>query len=421
MTSSARQCFAFLLILVLTCAGSVAAHAQIQTDAEQAILIDVETKTVLFEKKADELAPPASMSKLMTLAVLFDALEAGKITLDTEFPVSLHAWRTGGAPSRTPAMFAPLNDKVRVEDLLQGIIVQSGNDACIIVAEGLAGTENSFAGMMTEYARKIGLTKSTFANSTGLPDDGQKMTVRELGMLTLHIVEKFPKYAPYFQQKDFRYRTHVFYNLNPLLPAGIGVDVSRVGFAADFGSGAAASAIADGRRLVAVVNGVKGPGWREADAQDKTGKEERHRGNSLKTLKEDTIRLLNWGFRNFEKFTVFNADEVVGEAMTWGGTQGSVKLRGIKGGPVTILLPKNAKSRKLRGEIVYLGPVKTPIAIGDSIGELRVTADGGISTAAPLEAAEAVGKGGMVRQGYDSLVFLTFGWLIHHKSISFSH
>lgn len=365
------------------------ARAQIETEAQYAIVLDVDTRTTLFEKNADELMQPASMSKLMTLALMFQALDEGKITLDTEMHVSEFAWRTGGAPSGGSAMFAPLNSKVRVSDLLQGIIVQSGNDACIIVAEALAGSEEAFAEQMNDYARRIGLKKSTFGNSTGLPHPKQLMTARELAQLALHVIEKFPKYYPYFQQKEYRYRSHVFYNRNPLIYANIGADGLKTGFTAESGYGIVGSAVNEGRRLVVVQNGVKTQGGRKEDAQ----------------------RLLNWGFRSFDRFVLFKADEVVGEALVWGGETRYVKLRG--NGDVSLLLPKNAKQKKLHGEIVYSGPVKAPVREGDRIGELRVTADGGITTSAPLYAAEDIGESGTVRRGFDSLLHLAFGWLIH--------
>lgn len=385
----------FFVALIFTATGE--AHAQIETEAQYAILLDVETKTVLFEKKADELMEPASMSKLMTLALVFEALEAGKITMDTEFTVSLFAWKTGGAPSRTPAMFAPLNTQVRVQDLINGVIVQSGNDACIILAEGIAGSEDAFVGMMNEYAHKIGLTKSTFGNSTGLPHPNQRMTARELAMLALHIIEKYPKYYPLFAQKEFRYRSHMFYNRDPLLSANIGADGLKTGFTEGGGYGLVGSAVQDGRRLIIVQNGVQSQGGR----------------------KEDGLRMVNWGFRNFEKFTLFNAGETVGDALIWGGQQRYVKLRGVGGAPLQVLLPKNAKAKKLAGKIIYKGPLKPPLAVGDAgekVGNptLHVTADGGISASAPLEVAEVVEKSGVVWQGLDSLFFLTFGWFIHH-------
>jgi D-alanyl-D-alanine carboxypeptidase (penicillin-binding protein 5/6) len=384
-----RYLVIFLTVLIAVWADCPPLHAQVETEADYAILIDVDTQTVLFEKNADQLMQPASMSKLMTLAVVFNALEQGRITLQTEFPVSEHAWRTGGAPSRSAAMFAPLNTTVTVEDLLQGAIIQSGNDACIILAEGLAGSEDAFVEMMTDYARKIGLKKSTFGNSTGLPNPKQLMTARELAQLAIHIIQKYPKYYAYFKQKDFHYRKHVFYNRNPLIYANIGADGVKTGFTEESDYGVVGSAVQDGRRLVLVENGVKSQSGR----------------------KDDAIRLLSWGFKSFDKYTVFPAGEVVGQAVVWGGEKIYVNLRGD--GDVRILLPRNAK-QKLQGKIVYPGPVIAPIKEGDRIGELQVTAENGIKTSAPLYAAESVEKAGIIRQGLGSAFFLAFGWLIHH-------
>ncbi len=354
-----RYSLAALLLLILLGAAPTSLHAQVETEAQYAFLVDAETQTVLFEKSADELMQPASMSKLMTLAVVFNALESGKINLQTQFNVSENAWRNGGAPSGTAAMFAPIHSDVSVEELLQGIIVQSGNDACMILAEGIAGTEGAFAQMMTDYARKIGMKKSTFGNSTGLPNPEQLMTARELAQLALHLLRQYPQYYPYFQQKEFQYRKHKFYNRNPLVSANIGADGLKTGFTSDSGYGLVGSAVQDGRRLVVVVNGLK------------TGS----------ARKDEAVKLLNWGFRNFGKFTLFKAEEEVGEALVWGGEKRYVSLRGE--GDVQLLLPRNAKQQRLRGEIVYLGPVIAPIKQGDPIGKLRVWTEDGVETAAP--------------------------------------
>lgn len=389
MIAIQRNAWFSLFVLIAMCAGLSPVRAQIETEAEYAFLLDVETQTVLFEKKADELMLPASMSKLMTLAVAFEQLKSGRITLETEFPVSENAWRTGGAPSGTAAMFAPLNTNITVEDLLRGIIVQSGNDACIILAEGLAGTEDAFAGMMNDYARKIGLKKSTFGNSSGLPHPEQFMTPRELSMLALHIIKEFPKYYEYFKEREFPYRKHRFFNRNPLIAAYDGADGLKTGYTKESGYGLIGSAVDGERRLIVVVNGLENKSARRSEA----------------------AKLLNWGFRSFDKFTLFGVDETVGEALVWGGEKRYVQLRGD--GDVRVLLPKNVKKRRLRGEIVYDGPVIAPIREGDQIGELRVTGDDGIETSAPLYAAESIERAGIIRQGFDSALTLAFGWLIH--------
>jgi D-alanyl-D-alanine carboxypeptidase (penicillin-binding protein 5/6) len=388
MTLLKRYIVVFVLLLIWLPSASQLC-AQIETEAEYAVLLDVETQTVLFEKKADELMQPASMSKLMTLAVVFEAIEQGKITLQSEMRVSEYAWRTGGAPSGTSAMFAPLNTNITVEDLLQGVIVQSGNDACIILAEGLSGSEDAFAQAMTEYARRVGLKKSTFGNSTGLPHPNQLMTSRELAFLALYLITKYEKYYHYFQQREFLYRKHKFYNRNPLIAANIGADGLKTGFTEESGYGLVGSAVQEGRRLIVVVNGLK----------------------TDKARREEAVKLLNWGFKSFEKVTLFKADETVAEALVWGGEKRYVALRGK--GDLQLLLPKNIKQRKLRGQLRYLGPVIAPVTEGDRIGELRVRTEEGIESSAPLYAAESIERAGIVRQGIDSALTLAFGWLIH--------
>jgi D-alanyl-D-alanine carboxypeptidase (penicillin-binding protein 5/6) len=389
MTALSRiACFFFA---ILTLSGTVlpAAGAQIETSAPYAYLLDVETKTVLFEKNSDELMQPASMSKLMTMALIFERLKSGKLKLESAFPVSEHAWRTGGAPSGTAAMFAPLNTDITISDLIQGIAVQSGNDACIIVAEGIAGSDEAFASMMTEYARGIGLEKSTFGNSSGLPHPDQLMTARELAELALHLIEEYPEYYHYFGQEEFPYRKHKFYNRNPLVRADFPSDGLKTGHTQESGYGIVASAVENGRRLILVLNGMESSNARRTEA----------------------IRLLNWGFRSFGKFTVFNADEIVGEALTWGGEKRYVQLRG--NGDVRVLLPKDVSKQNLRGEIVYRGPVITPIKEGDRVGHLRVSGPDGIEATTPLYAAESIERAGIIQQGFDSALTLAFGWLIH--------
>lgn len=226
------------------------------TKAKNAILMDAASGAILFQQNADELVPPASMSKLMTVAVLFKAIKDGKVRLEDEFMTSENAWRTGGAPSGTSAMFIPINTKARVDELIQGMIVQSGNDACITVAEGLAGTEIAFAGQMQEEARRIGLKKSTFRNSTGLHQPEHLMTARELAMLARYLINEFPERYPIFGQREFEYRKHKFFNRNPLLSGGLGVDGLKTGHTKEAGYGMVVSAVGDGHRLIGVVMGL---------------------------------------------------------------------------------------------------------------------------------------------------------------------
>jgi D-alanyl-D-alanine carboxypeptidase (penicillin-binding protein 5/6) len=352
------------------------------TKARNAILMDAETGSVLFQQAADDLVPSASLSKLMTLAVLFKALKDGKVRPEDELATSENAWRTGGAPSGTSAMFIPINNKTRIDELIQGIIVQSGNDACITVAEGLAGSVPKFAKMMEEEARRIGLKKSTFRNPTGLHDPEHLMTARELALLSRYLVREYPEHYEVFAQKEFAYRKHKFYNRNPLLGTELGVDGLKTGHTSQAGYGIAVSAVSGGRRLIGVVMGLS---------------DERER-------KEEARRLLEWGFRNFDQVKLFDAGEAVGYARVWGGTQMYVPLAGQ--GDLFVILPRYPQHQKLRGEIVYQGPLKPPIKKGDEVALFRVTSSSNASSEVPLYAAEDVEAGSFVRKGLDSLLYL---------------
>src|SRR5579883_2400814 len=275
--------FVFLLLLFCCQPSYSQGTALFQTSASEGILVDYETGSVLLEKNADKLFAPASMSKIMTLALLFKKLKAGEISMETEFPVSTHAWRTGGAPSRTTSMFVPVHQTARIGDLIQGIAVQNTNDACIAIAEGLAGSEDAFAEMMTEEARAIGLEKSTFGNSTGLPHPANLTTARELAKLSIYLIREFPEYYAYFAQKEFKYRTYNFKNHNPLLSASLPVDGLKLGFTEGGGYGIAVSASKEGRRMVAVLNGFQ----------------------SDRDRREETLRMLSWAFVSFKPYKVF--------------------------------------------------------------------------------------------------------------------
>ncbi len=356
------------------------------TKAKRAILMDAETGSVLFQLNADELAPPASMSKLMTLAVLFRAMKEGKVKPSDEFVMSEHAWRTGGAPSGTSAMFVPINTKATVSDLIQGIIIQSGNDACIAVAEALGGNEAGFAKMMQEEATKIGLKLSTFANPTGLDDPAQLMTARDLATLGRFLIREYPEHYKIFSQREFPYRKHKFFNRNPLLGSELGVDGLKTGHTATAGYGMVVSAITEGHRLIGVVMGLP----------DETSR------------REEARRLLQWGSRSFGSFKLFSADEEIGHARVWGGSTWYVPLVGK--GEVTVILPRFPANQKLKAEIVYQGPLKPPIKKGDVVAQLRVTSSSNATSEVPLVAATDVEQGGVWKRGIDSLVFLALRW-----------
>jgi D-alanyl-D-alanine carboxypeptidase (penicillin-binding protein 5/6) len=363
------------------------AKAAFQSDAPYAFLMDYDTGAVLYNKRGDEPMPPASMSKIMTMAVVFKALEEGRLSLDDEFVVSENAWRTGGAPSGTSAMFAPINSSVTVEQLIRGVAVQSGNDASIVLAEGLAGSEEGFARLMNEYAEALGLQNSNFANSTGLPDPNHYMSARDLAVLSRHIIQEYPQHYGYFAEPEFKYRRHRFYNRNRLVRTGK-ADGLKTGYTSESGFGVVASAQDDGRRMIAVVNGL----------------------DSRNARRNEAVRLLNWGLKSFKEFVLFDAGEIVGTARVWGGSSRFVDLAGK--GDVRILLPRSTNRERISAEIAYVGPLQPPIEPGQRVAEIRVTTDEGISNSAPLYAAEAVEKGGVIARGFDTLLLLAFGWML---------
>jgi D-alanyl-D-alanine carboxypeptidase (penicillin-binding protein 5/6) len=359
-----------------------------QTKAKHAVLMDADADLVLYEKDADTPMPPASMSKLMTLAVVFRELKAGNIKLEDEIKVSEYAWRTGGAPSRTSAMFAPLGDMVTIDQLIQGVTVQSGNDAAIILAEGLAGSEEAFVQQMNDYAKEIGLTQSHFANSTGLPAEGHVMTGRDLAVLANHIMDTYPGYYPYFGLKAFKYRKHFFRNRNPLIHAEIGIDGLKTGYTKESGFGVTASAKKDGQRLIVVVAGL----------------------DSSKERQKEARRLLDWGFKSFKPFRLFDEGEKVSDALVWGGTLHYVPLVGD--GRIDIILPVTSTG-KVTAQIVYDGPIKAPIKKGDQIAVLKITAaDSSATNEILLYAGTDVGQSSFAMRGIDSLLVLAFGWLL---------
>lgn len=389
-----RTCVSPLITLVALVMGCMvlvspakAQKSTYVTKAEHAILMDADSGAVLFQKDADELTPPASMSKLMTLAVVFKALKEGVLNLSDEITMSENAWRTGGAPSGTSAMFVPINSKVTVEELLQGIIVQSGNDACIALAEALAGSESGFARVLTNEARRIGLEKSTFQNSTGLPAEGHMMTMRELARLTRFLIKEYPDRFAMFAQKEFRYRKHRFFNRNKLLFLDIGADGMKTGYTEASGYGIVGTAVQDGKRLIVAVNGLKSGNDRVEEAR----------------------KLLEWGFRSFGSFELFGADQVVGSARVWGGDRFYVPLVGKNG--VSVVLPRYPANQRLRAEIIYKGPLKPPVRQGDQVATLRITSSTSAVSEVPLYAKADVGKGGVMRQGLDSLIHLALGWI----------
>lgn len=369
-------------LLAVVSRSAAAAESVFTTKAPHAILMDADTGAVLYQHNADELFPPASMSKLMTLEVLFRALKDGRVKKTDEYKMSVNAWRNGGAPSGTSAMMVPVNTTATVDELIQGVAVQSGNDAAMCIAENLAGTEGAFARMMNEEARRIGLQKSTFGNATGLPDPHQLMTARELAILARYIIREYPEFYPVFGQKEFKYRQHRFINRNPLLFLNIGADGMKTGHIAAAGYGLVGSAVQDGKRLIVVLSGLE-----KADQR-----------------KDEAAKLFNWGFQSFSAVKLFNAGEVVGQARVWGGKIWYVPLAAKD--DVMFTMPKYPANQRISAEIVYKAPLKPPVKKGDQVATLRISSSSSASAEVPLYATEDVAKGGIMRQGVDSLVLM---------------
>src|SRR4051812_45569294 len=391
-----RRLTAATVAIAVGCSGAVyAANNSVQGakkddhafdgDAPTAILMEASSGSILFEKNADELRAPSSMMKLMTAEVIFNALQQGKVKLTDEYRISENAWRKGGAPSGGSTMFAAINSKVAVDDLLHGAIIQSGNDACIALAEGISGNERIFANnVMTKRARELGLTKSTFGNSNGLPDPNKKRTVRELAQLARHIILTYPEEYKLFNEREFTWNKIRQQNRNPLLNSLNGADGLKTGFTKEGGYGMVGSAVQNGTRLIVVINGLEDPDDRALEAK----------------------KMLEWGFRNFETRTLFAANQPVGYAKVFGGESRSVKLASPD--PIKVMVPKNG-SEKLIARIVYKGPVAAPVKSGQAVGIVRVWRGANVAMEAPVYAAEAVGTGSTVRRAIDGASELVIG------------
>lgn len=378
--------FAMAIAMPALPAGS----QQIETAAPHAYVVDDTTGTIILSKEAETALAPASMAKLMTLEIVFEAIKDGRLNLDSEFVVSENAWRKGGAPSRTSTMFAGLNSSIRLEDLLRGIMVQNANDANIVVAEGMAGNEIAFAQIMNDRARELGLSNSRFINSTGLPEPDQPkqtMSMRDLVTLARHVINEHPELYRYFAEPEFTWNGIRQLNKNPLIGQTIGADGLFTGFDNEDGYGMIASADQDGQRIIAAIHGLKSNNERINEMQ----------------------KLLAWGFRSFDKVTLFDTGEPVGEVGVFGGTEGWVPLAGHE--PIQILVPKGAKS-KLRARIVYQGPLRAPVEEGQRVGSLDVLNDEELISRVPLYATRSVDVGPLYSRALDAAYELAVG-LVH--------
>jgi len=323
---------------------------------------------VLLEKEADVLMPPASMSKLMTAYVVFELLKAGRLRMDQELPVSRRAWQMGGSK-----MFVDVGTTVRVDDLLRGVIIQSGNDACIVLAEAISGTEEGFAELLNERGRAIGLTRSTFRNSTGWPDPQHRMTCRDLATLAARIIRDFPEYYPIYSEKSFKYHiAHAQENRNPLVQRGTG-DGLKTGHIEESGYGLTGSSLRAGRRVILVVNGL----------------------TSMRQRAEEADRLMDWAFREFENAVLFAEGETVERAPVWLGTQRQVAL--VPERPLTVTVPRGWR-RSAEAKVVYDSPIRAPVVRGQRVGVLRMTGQGVPALDVPLVAGHDVAEAGFIER-----------------------
>jgi len=371
MIFSRRTSFFVLAAFAFSVMGFTSSASAIETPAAFAYLVDTTTGTVLLDKNGAMPTAPASMSKLMTLYMLFERLQDGRLSLDDKFYVSENAWRKGGAKTGGSTMFLEPSTRVRVEDLIRGIVIQSGNDACIVVAEALSGSEEAFAQEMTAKARELGMMDSVFKNATGWPDPEHVMSARDLALLAQLTIERFPEYYYYFSEKSFVYNGIKQSNRNPLLYKDMGVDGLKTGHTVESGYALTSSAIRDGRRLILVLNGLSSKQLRSSESE----------------------RLLEWGFREFGNYTLFQAGDVVTDASVWLGEKATVAL--VIENDLTLTLPKSAR-RKMQVKVSFEGPVPAPLKKGQRIATLTITAPDVKPVEVGLLAAENIGQLGLV-------------------------
>ncbi len=337
-----------------------------ETKAREALVIDDGTGMVMFDKDAEKPIPPASMSKLMTLYMLFEALRDGRVTLDTEFLVTPHAQSMEGS-----RMFVEAGSKVKIRDLIPGIIVQSGNDACVVVAEGLAGSEATFAQQMTARARDLGMTQSHFANASGLPDPGQVMSPRDLVTLARHIIDDFPDEYHHFSETEYTWNGIRQHNRNPLLELGLGVDGLKTGHTSEAGFGLVGSAVQNGQRVLFMVGGLANDGERASETQ----------------------ALVKWAFGAFDTVKFYDAGAEVAQADVWLGVQPQVAL--VAPSTLQMLVPREERAA-MQARVVYASPIEAPISKGQKLGALEVTLPGHEPVSFDLIADDDVARGGLM-------------------------
>jgi D-alanyl-D-alanine carboxypeptidase (penicillin-binding protein 5/6) len=363
----------------------LAAPLTFQTEARQAILLDFDTGAVLFEKDADSPMFPASMSKIMTTLLVFDELRAGRLQMDSTFRVSEKAWRMGGSK-----MFVHVDDEVTINDLLRGVIVQSGNDASIVLAEGIAGSEEAFAERRTERARQIGLEASQFRNATGWPDPQHATTARDMARLATFLIREYPEFYSIYSELEFTYgksldgKPITQGNRNPLLYKALGADGLKTGHTEVSGFGLTASAVRGDRRLVMVINGL----------------------DSVRARSSESERLIDWGFRVFDNYPLFSANETVEEAKVWLGSAATVPL--VIEDALTITIPKSSR-RGMQVKVTYESPIPAPIEAGVTVARLEVSAPNIEPISRPLKTARSVGQLDFFGRITSAINFIIFG------------
>jgi D-alanyl-D-alanine carboxypeptidase (penicillin-binding protein 5/6) len=371
--------YKFFHILSLILALATQAFA-IEFQAPQAYMIDLQTGTVLLEKNADQKMAPSSMSKIMTAHVVFERLKSGDVKLEDLLQVSEAAWRMGGSK-----MFVKINSQVSIEDLLYGVIVQSGNDACLVLAEGLGGTEAAFAEEMTRKAHEMGAKNSNFVNSSGWPDDQHFSTAKDLALLAERTINDFPKeYEKYYAVKDFTYNNIKQGNRNTLLYKNMGADGVKTGHSDAGGYGSVVSAKQGDRRLILVINGLPTMKKRDQEATD----------------------LINWGFNFFKNYKIFGKGEVVETADVWGGDEKSVQLVAQK--ETVITLPRTLR-KDLKVKISYNSPIAAPLKAGDAVGTIEITVPEKGVQKVPLVVAKDIKQAGIFQRFNNSIHYLLYG------------
>ena len=363
--------------------GAVSAQA-IETKAKNLILIDYETGQTLTAKDAQRMIPPASMSKLMTIYMVFEKIKDGSLSLDDTFTVSENAWRKGGAASGSSTMFLSIGEKVRVEDLIKGIIIQSGNDACIVAAENLAGSEEDFAEEMNKKARALGLNNSSFVNATGWPHPDQRMSVEDLAKLARRLISEFPEYYHIFSEKNFTHNNIKQGNRNPLLYSMPYADGLKTGHTEEAGFCLVGSAKKDNRRLISVMSGLK----------------------SNKERSEEAEKIMNWGFREFDNYTMLTEGQKIADIPVWFGKDNTVGL--VVGEKVRNTLQKS-KINKVKMTAIYDTPVQAPIKKGDRLVVIKIEIPGQPQAEIPLLADKDVEKLGFFGKVAENFRYLLFG------------